>query len=367
MPKRSVLAMIALVASAGCRHDRQLTDNPACVSCPAPYNVGFHQLTFVDTSRGRTLKTSIWYPTTAGAQGSSQEFEDGAPDASGGPYPLILSSHGACGDVPRGWFLAREWARRGFVIAAPEHEKDTRYDCDLSSRAMMQFARPLDMSFVLDQMLFLNVDASSFLYGLVAPDAIGMSGGSFGGHTTLIVAGATPNLDHLAEYCEGDPACNWDICCMQDQLQQLYPGQRIIDLSDPRITAALPMVADGYGWLQEDGMAKIKVPIMFMGGQNDTIAPPATQQIPMYAATVSTKYLLILSGAEHSTYGDACGYDFDRLSTCSEFHAEIALASTAFWMRHLRKNEACGAALETCVPTVPDVDTFAAAASSAGP
>jgi predicted dienelactone hydrolase len=145
---------------------------------------------------------------------------------------------------------------------------------------------------------------------------------------------------------------------MQDELQQLYPGQRIIDLSDPRITAALPIVADGYGWLREDGMAKIRIPILFMGGQNDTIAPPASQQLPMYSATVSAKYLLILRGAGHATYGDGCGYDFDTLSTCSAFHAEIALASTAFWMRYLKKNEACGAALETCVPTMPDVDVF---------
>jgi predicted dienelactone hydrolase len=217
------------------------------------------------------------------------------------------------------------------------------------------------MSFVLDQMLLLNGDASSFLHGLIAPDAIGMSGASFGGHTTLIVAGATPNLDHLAESCTSDPACNWDVCCMQDQIQQLYPGQRIIDLSDPRITAALPIVADGYGWLQEDGMAKIKVPIMFMGGQNDTIAPPTEQQIPMYSSTVSSKYLLILNGAKHSTYADVCGEDFDALSTCSAFHAEIVLASTAFWMRYLKKDEGCGAALETCVPTMPDVDVFASA------
>jgi predicted dienelactone hydrolase len=253
----------------------------------------------------------------------------------------------------------REWARRGFVIAAPDHEKDTRYNCDLGSRAMMQFARPLDMSFVLDQMLVLNGDASSFLHGLLAPDAIGMSGASFGGHTTLILAGATPNLDHLAETCTADPACDWDICCMQDELQQLYPGRRIIDLSDPRITAALPIVADGYGWLREDGMAKIKVPILFMGGQNDTIAPPTTQQLPMYSATLSSKYLLILRGAEHATFGDGCGYDFDALSTCSAFHAEIALASTAFWMRYLKQDESCGAALEACAPTMPDVDVFA--------
>jgi predicted dienelactone hydrolase len=365
MPKRLALATVAFLVVPGCGNDgRQLMDNPACASCSAAYNAGFQELTFTDTERGRTLNTAIWYPTTAGAPGSTQEFAGGPPDPSGGPYPLILSSHGACAYARGTSFMAREWARRGFVVAAPDHEKDTWGNCDLDARAMMQFARPLDMSFVLDQMLLLDGDVGSFLYGLVDPQSIGMSGGSFGGHTTLILAGATPNLDHLADYCTSDPACDWDICCMQGEIQQLYPGQRIIDLSDPRITAALPMVADGYGWLREDGMAKIKIPILFMGGQNDTIAPPATQQIPMYAATLSTKYLLIMSGAEHATYADGCGgRDIDLLATCAAYHSEIVLASTAFWMRHLNKDERCGAALETCAPTMPHVGTFNMAAN----
>jgi hypothetical protein len=42
-----------------------------------------------------------------------------------------------------------------------------------------------------DQVLVLNADSTSFLHGMVNPGAIGMSGHSFGGHTTLMVAGAT--------------------------------------------------------------------------------------------------------------------------------------------------------------------------------
>jgi hypothetical protein len=100
---------------------------------------------------------------------------------------------------------------------------------------------------------------------------------------TLVVAGATPNLDYLAEYCQIHPD-SWDICPLQDEIQQLYPGQRIIDESDPRIGAALSIVPDGYGWFGEDGMTKIKIPIMIVAGQKDTIHPLDTQQKPLYGS-----------------------------------------------------------------------------------
>ncbi len=295
-----------------------------------PDNVGYQELTFTDTSRGRTLRTAFWYPAAAGA-----------PDASGGPYPLILFSHGDHGSSTNGQydFLKNAWASKGFVVVGPDHQKNTWYDADDSdaNRAAIQFDRPLDIRFVTDQVLLLNQDATSFLHGMINPDAIGMSGVSFGGHTTLMVAGATPNLDHLAEYCQSNPGCDWDVCCLQDEIQQLYPGQRIIDLSDPRMKAALSLAGDGYGWFLQDGMAKIKMPIMFMVGRLDTLCPLDTQAMPEYEGVVSTKYLFIQDKADHSVFGNGCSQQ--TYGDCDTLHEQIEFVSTAFWMLHL-KNDA---------------------------
>ena len=319
------------------------------------YNAGYQQLTFFDSTRGRTLATAIWYPTSDGAEVSSNEISGATPDPSGGPYPLILFSHGWKGYNRQASFLTEQWARHGFVVAAPNHQYDTGSDYDPSYEAEMQFDRPEDIRFVTDQMLSLNQDATSFLYGMTDPNAIGMSGHSFGGHTTMMIAGAPPNLDHLAEYCQSDPACNWDICCLQDQIQQLFPGQRVIDESDPRTKAALPMAPDGYGWLQADGMAQIKIPIMIMAGGQDTMAPLATEQEPMYEGILSTKYLLVLKNADHMAYADMCS----QLSTtddCPTLQAQIAETSTDFWMRYLKNDSTYGARLQSYVASQPDID-----------
>ena len=318
------------------------------------YNVGSRTLTFVDSTRGRTLATAIWYPTSDGTPGASGEITGATPDPSGGPYPLILFSHGWQSYNRQSSFLMAQWARHGFVVAAPDHQYDTYYDYDPSYDAEMQFDRPEDIRFVTDQMLSLNQDPTSFLYGMTDPNAIGMSGHSFGGHTTMMIAGAPPNLDHLAEYCQSDPDCNWDICCLQDQIQQLFPGQRVIDESDPRTKAALAMAPDGYGWLQADGMAKIKIPIMIMGGGQDTLCPLDTEQEPMYEGIVSTKYLLVLKNADHYAYIDLCSQY--STSDCTTLHAQIAATSTDFWIRHLRNDSAYGANLQSYVASQPDID-----------
>lgn len=303
-----------------------------------PANVGYQELTFTDSARARTLRTAFWYPAV-----------DGAPDASAGPYPLIMFSHGdrSCSSNGKYDFLKNAWASKGFVVVAPDHEKDTCYDSDDSAanRAAIQFDRPLDIRFVTDQVLLLNRDSASFLHGMINPDAIGMSGVSFGGHTTLMVAGATPNLDHLAESCQSDPGCNWDVCCLQDQIQQLYPGQRIIDLSDPRMKAALSLAGDGYGWFLQDGMAKIDIPIMFMVGRLDTICPLDTQSMPEYQGVVSSKYLFIMDQADHLAYSNDCSQA--TANDCAALHEQISVVSTAFWMLQLKHDAASAETLRS--------------------
>jgi predicted dienelactone hydrolase len=315
----------------------QVTTTPPLAG---PYKVGYQELTFTDSTRGRTLKTALWYPTVDGEENATSAFDGGAPNLSGAPYPLIVFSHGDHGRSTNGQadFLKNTWAGQGFVVVAPDHQKNTSYDFDDSdaNRAAIQFDRPIDIRFVTDQILLLNADASSFLYGLVNPEAIGVSGHSFGGHTTLIVAGATPNLDHLADTCQVNPD-NWDICLLQDKIQQLYPGQRIINESDSRMKAALSLAGDGYGWFLADGMAKIKIPTMFMVGRLDTTCPLDTQAMPEYEGVMSTKYLFIQDKADHMSYTNTCSQSTS--SDCSALHEQIEFVTVDFWMLHL-KNDA---------------------------
>ena len=312
---------------------------------PGPYRVGYQEITFTDATRGRTLRTAFWYPTVDGA----------ALDSSGAPYPLIMFSHGDTGRSTNGKadFLKNAWASEGFIVVAPDHQKDTSYDADNSpaNRAAIQFDRPADIRFVTDQVLLLSKDTTSFLYGMVDPDAIGMSGHSFGGHTTIMIAGAPPNLDHLAEYCTHDTE-NWDVCGLQDRIQQLFPGQRIIDESDPRTKAALSLAGDGYGWFQADGMAKIKIPMMYAVGRLDTVCPLATQGMPEYEGTISTKYLFIQDNGDHLAYINGCSQQ--TASHCRTLHDQISSVSIAFWKLHLKNDTQSGDRMRDYASTQSD-------------
>lgn len=318
-----------------------------------PYRVGFRELTCTDSSRGRELKTAIWYPALDATQNPGHVTRDASPDASGGPYPLIVFSHGHRSVNTQSSFLMKAWASHGFVVVAPNHQKNAFSDYDPKYLAMLQFARPVDLRFVTDRILSLNQESSSFLHGMIDPEAIGVSGHSFGGHTTLITAGATPNLDHLAEFCR---TRFWDICPMQDEIQALYPGQRIIDESDPRMKAALALAPDAYGWFLKDGMTKIKIPIMIMGGKRDTICPPDTEQKPMYEGITSTKYLVLQQNADHMTYGDFCSAMSSTRSECTPLQEEIKTISTAFWMIHLKHDNRYSETLSQYVAGKADVE-----------
>jgi predicted dienelactone hydrolase len=61
------------------------------------------------------------------------------------PFPLILFSHGDRSRSTAGQsdFLKNAWAGQGFVVVAPDHQKNTTYDSDDSdaNRADMMATR----------------------------------------------------------------------------------------------------------------------------------------------------------------------------------------------------------------------------------
>ena len=93
------------------------------------YAVGTRTLTFVDSSRTtspngsfggaptRTLPTEVWYPAD-GASGGAPTA-DAPPDATHGPYPLVLFAHGYAVTPDFYAPLLERWAAEGYVVAAP--------------------------------------------------------------------------------------------------------------------------------------------------------------------------------------------------------------------------------------------------------
>src|SRR5262245_53151168 len=118
----SVLLLVpSLPALARCPADA----TTAAFLAPGPSAVGVRSFTLVDSTRptpphnglpglpSRTLPTQVWYPAV-GAAGAEPVPQ--APLAPGGPFPLVLNSHGF-GEFNFGEaYFAIELARRGFVV-----------------------------------------------------------------------------------------------------------------------------------------------------------------------------------------------------------------------------------------------------------
>jgi dienelactone hydrolase len=111
----------------------------------------------------RPLRTLIWYPGT------------------GGPFPLVLASHGLGGEPEDLADLGRKIAAAGFVVAAPAYP-------NTNARAKLQIGdlvnQPADASYVIGEVLKQNVRAD--------PGRIAAAGHSGGGYTTCgLLSGST--------------------------------------------------------------------------------------------------------------------------------------------------------------------------------
>jgi predicted dienelactone hydrolase len=138
----------------------------------------------------RTLNTYVYYPTSAaGPVDPGEHAILNAPVAPGGPYPLLIFSHGLCGTANGQKFLMPLLASWGFIVASPPHPGSTLgdYPACSSTTNIIESAleRPADAIFVVDTMLAASANAGSPFAGAVDGTRIGMSGHSFGGFTTF--------------------------------------------------------------------------------------------------------------------------------------------------------------------------------------
>lgn len=169
-----------------------------------PYNVGARQVLFTKDSvdmpgTPRDLDTIVWYPTTDAATPVDDYYDavlDAPVNLSGGPYPMLLFSHGSCGYPAQSTFLAPLIASYGYVVVAPPHPGNTinEFPNCLSALGSSLVERPQDIIFVTNEMLAENADNASPFFGLINPARLGMSGHSFGGLTTYLVQAQDPRF-----------------------------------------------------------------------------------------------------------------------------------------------------------------------------
>lgn len=325
------------------RVDAIRSDAPALAALGS-YNVGVKTLNFTNPNQldvvnaksdgttptyNRPLTVEVWYPAKLSVgQAAAGEYQgvitrDGvtkvslygkavrnaAADASGGPYPLIIMSHGYPGNRFLLSHLGENLSSKGYVVVSIDHT-DSTYENKVAFGSTL-LNRSLDQLFVLNEMAKLNAnDPGATLKGLVNSNNTALIGYSMGAYGAVNTIGGGVTAASVA-YSWGTPN---GALAVRQQGNPTYQASL-----DSRIKAAVAFAPWGftYGFWDANGLAGIRTPVFFVAGSNDTTSgySPGTRSV-YQGAVNTTRYLLTYDNANHNAGAPIPAPKETRTLTC---------------------------------------------------
>ena len=271
-----------------------------------PWAVGRTTFLVVDPDRDdRSLAVDAWYPVDPDDAGGppsvynlvfagivSEVAFDEPPVSEGGPFPLVVFSHGNNGVRFQSYFLTEHLASHGMIVVAPDHSGNTAFDLIFPSPPFQASDRPLDVSLLITRMLQRSIDVTDLFYGSVDPGRIGVAGHSFGGFTTLAMATG---------------------------FQDVPP--------DPRVSAIMPISPASSSFSDED-LAEITLPMLVLGGTSDITTPIDPQSVRPFAfASSRPRYRVDVEKAGHGSLTNICDFYVALLPFVDPFLLEFLLGN----------------------------------------
>ncbi|MGL5940788.1 MAG: alpha/beta hydrolase [Waterburya sp.] len=223
--------------------------------------------------------------------------------------PLVVISHGLASNRQTFAYLGKHLASHGLAVAVIEHDDISldRFDNFLSGTAKFPepnnlIDQPLDVKYVLDK-LEQESQVNSQLKKINLQQ-VGIIGQSFGGYTSLALAGGKLLADRTATECQQENYQDvlLDLSslarCTSNQLQASQ-----YQLRDPRIKAAIAINPLGKIFGQQ-GMSSINIPTMIIAGTDDLITPPVAEQIEPFTWLNNDleKYLVLVKPGTHFSF-----------------------------------------------------------------
>jgi len=267
-------------------------------------------LPLTDASRNRDIPLRIYYPQEAGI------------------YPVVLFSHGAGGSNQSFEHLGRFWAANGYVAIHLTHPGTDAATFEAgggeairtnASDPQSWIDRAEDVAFVLASLDDIEAREPA-LAGKLDRNAIAMAGHSMGAYTTMLTAGTTVDTG----------------------------GRQREDLAVPGISAFIAISPQGPGilGLRRDSWATTQGPMLVITGTNDEgqRGQDANWRIQAYdSLPAGDKYLAVIDGAEHSSYGD--GGETDREG--ERMKAFVRVTTLTFLDAYIRGDEEALALLQS--------------------
>ncbi len=323
-----------------------VVDSGSSAAEPRPlFKVGYQVLDLKHEKgrQERTLTVAVWYPTAAqpmsynyGGPTNGNIAVDAAPLAEGGPYPLLVFSHGYGGSGLGAVFFTEALAARGWIVVCPDHHDRhsavrirTGQKKDFDRLGLLQHAKeiaatgPVDRGkylYRLDEMqLALDGMLDSRPFGkLVDRDRIAVGGHSFGGFTALGLSGT------------------------------------IKERHDPRIKAVLLFSTGAGGYLfTEDELANVRIPSMLFMGEREQQQQRGSKTMADLSAKIYTnlstpKYFLEVKKASHFSFNNRFTNKLGArlLSGTEKQFALIRRYSIAFLDKYVAGNKSSDDVLE---------------------
>jgi hypothetical protein len=208
------------------------------------YQIGHTTITFIDSSRSnRSIATEIYYP--ADVTGDNVPITN----LNTIKFPSLVFGHG----FVMTWDAYQNFwdtlVPKGYIIAFPKTEGSF-------SPSHLEFGK--DLAFVINQLNILGTQNTSIFYNRVSPKNAVM-GHSMGGGASFLSVPLNSNITTLVNFAAAET-------------------------TPSAITASV----------------LISIPSLIFAGSNDCVAPPSTNQVPLYNGLVSAcKTYISMVGASH--------------------------------------------------------------------
>ncbi len=324
LPIALVLVLGSAIAQSGNRIDLQRPDAPELAAF-GDHAVGVQTLEVVDPDRvdvlratagaeapryDRPLTLEVWYPAAlppGAPEGGVYEVvtRDGTParlmgravreaepGIDGGPYPLVLLSHGYPGNRFLLAHFGENLASKGYVVVSIDHT-DSTYS-DQAAFASTLYNRPLDQLFVVAEMDRRSAAGEGFLSGLIDASRTGIIGYSMGGYGLVNVIGG--GFTEASTQLGFSPP--------NGLLAERQAGTEAFEASrDPRVRAAVAIAPWGMpaGFWDAEGLAGIETPVLFMAGSEDDVSGYENGTRAIFEGAVNAeRYLLTFENARHN-------------------------------------------------------------------
>jgi predicted dienelactone hydrolase len=215
----------------------------------------------------RRIDVMVWYPT-----GKMPPPGRSAPLARGGPWPLVIYSHGTNGSPDSNMHLVNELVGHGYVVAAPAYPLSslTTYTHIRMTDISDVINQTKDIHFVIDRLL-----ADPFLAGAIDPRRIATAGHSLGAvtgyFTSFGVQTRDPRVVAAALIAGGDP------------VQTAMAGNM------------------GLWGTQH---AAVSVPTLLLSAERDVFARTTGRPHAAYSRIEAPKYEVMIRGGTHVWFRD---------------------------------------------------------------